>query len=881
MGSTNDECGSSSKKTIAKRGVTRLPKIHKAKSNGNRIEVQWNARGQPVKHNSKSFASFVGVTVRRLVPISLDNWSAKRNKSVVDVYKENIWDEIQKAFVIGDEHREYVLREAGKLHRAFRTKIAKFFLKDSNGDFNKQRPAKYSYCIKQEHWDNFVAQRKSTHFQKLSIQNRERALNPQHPYRKSRLGCARLEEDMIEESENDSVTRCQVWKAARVNKDGVIDNDNVQEVVDECEKLTQSLTEEQREDLGPTDLLFKALNNPRNYSGSVRSYGFGVCSRDIFPRQIRPTQMDLEKLYGICNKLKNRVEVLEREKLEREKLETQQTNEVIETHQPERVVERQHTQKVFERQQTEKVAERKQPEEVAEEVEERRQPKEVVDRKKPSDKRSCNAVSFGNIPKGLLSVDIYLSSPSWCLVARGKLYNTEGNIVHDITLPPGYVKVKIEVSIVPNAPLPISVEYGDVSMVGQEIGTIVPWPLKLLQFVGECEKIPNQFQNKDKNIQRSAKSVSSPNKDNKTFKIQESPKVGGSSGLAKVSERQQTEKVAEWKQPEEVAEEVVERRQPKEVAERQKPSDKRSSNVVSFGNIQEGLLSVDIYLSSPSRCLVARGKLYNTEGNIVHGITLPPGYVKVKIEVSIVPNAPLPISVEYGDVSMVGQAIGTIVPWPLKLLQFVGECEKIPNQFQNKDKSIQRSAESVSSPNKNNKKFKIQESPKVGGSSSLANLPFLEMYTTKMMKAGSSIHINMEESIFGEEFLERLRVDNIKEIIDHNWLSASIITVFSRYLFDKFISPNGLITKFSFVSPHVSRDDNQGNAIAKILLKDKEFKDRLILAPCNIGKHWVLLVINPDAEMIYYMDPLNVLCKFIVPILILKCPSQRKSHGQK
>lgn len=87
MGSTNDECGSSSKKTIAKRGVTRLPKIHKAKSNGNRIEVQWNARGQPVKHNSKSFASFVGVTIRRLVPISLDNWSAKRNKPVVDVYK--------------------------------------------------------------------------------------------------------------------------------------------------------------------------------------------------------------------------------------------------------------------------------------------------------------------------------------------------------------------------------------------------------------------------------------------------------------------------------------------------------------------------------------------------------------------------------------------------------------------------------------------------------------------------------------------------------------------------------------------------------------------------------------------------------------------------
>ena len=33
--------------------------------------------------------------------------------------------------------------------------------------------------------------------QKVSDENRERPLNPQHPYRKSRLGCARLEADMV------------------------------------------------------------------------------------------------------------------------------------------------------------------------------------------------------------------------------------------------------------------------------------------------------------------------------------------------------------------------------------------------------------------------------------------------------------------------------------------------------------------------------------------------------------------------------------------------------------------------------------------------------------------------------------------------------------
>lgn len=54
-------------------------------------------------------------------------------------------------------------------------------------------------------------------------------------------------------------------------------------------------------------------------------------------------------------------------------------------------------------------------------------------------------------------------------------------------------------------------------------------------------------------------------------------------------------------------------------------------------------------------------------------------------------------------------------------------------------------------------------------------------------------------------------------------------------MYDKFISPNGLINKFSFISPHVSREDNLGNGIAKILLKDEEFKDKMILAPCNLG----------------------------------------------
>ncbi|KAL6572504.1 hypothetical protein OROMI_013462 [Orobanche minor] len=73
----------------------------------------------------------------------------------------------------------------------------------------------------------------SLYLQKISKANREIALNPQYPYRKSRLGIARLEDDKMEELECGTVVpRCSVWKASRVNKNGVIDNENVQAVVD-------------------------------------------------------------------------------------------------------------------------------------------------------------------------------------------------------------------------------------------------------------------------------------------------------------------------------------------------------------------------------------------------------------------------------------------------------------------------------------------------------------------------------------------------------------------------------------------------------------------------------------------------------------------------
>lgn len=59
MASTNDESGSSSKKSVAKRGVTRLQKIHKAKSSGNKTEVKFYVKNVATSCNFFELKFFV------------------------------------------------------------------------------------------------------------------------------------------------------------------------------------------------------------------------------------------------------------------------------------------------------------------------------------------------------------------------------------------------------------------------------------------------------------------------------------------------------------------------------------------------------------------------------------------------------------------------------------------------------------------------------------------------------------------------------------------------------------------------------------------------------------------------------------------------------
>ena len=106
---------------------------------------------------------------------------------------------LQRTFEIPDERKSYILSLAGKRYRGWKSFLTNTYLKDKDGKFLEEapgRPTKYATFIDEADWAEFVKQRDEA-FQKKSATNSERASKPAYPYKKGRLGYARLEGKIV------------------------------------------------------------------------------------------------------------------------------------------------------------------------------------------------------------------------------------------------------------------------------------------------------------------------------------------------------------------------------------------------------------------------------------------------------------------------------------------------------------------------------------------------------------------------------------------------------------------------------------------------------------------------------------------------------------
>ncbi|XP_073220683.1 uncharacterized protein [Cicer arietinum] len=223
-----------------------------------------------------------------------------------------------------------------------------------------------------------------------------------------------------------------LWKEARVNKEGVVDNENVKKVVELCEIIEQSSETQEGNKDTCRDILGKVFNVPE-YSGRVRGKGFGVTPKSFFPQEKRQKPSNEEVLEKL-RILSEQVALL---------VNTNKDKQLPVQLQPEIQME--------------------------------------------SETGSCN-VGLKSIPEGVTTCVLYLSSPTQRKVGKGILHNTSGEVLHNIPIPAGHVKVSPTVAFEPTAPLPIPDNDGDMKFLSDAIGSYVLGNIVLQSF--HCSPAP-------------------------------------------------------------------------------------------------------------------------------------------------------------------------------------------------------------------------------------------------------------------------------------------------------------------------------------------------------------------------------------------------------
>ncbi|BBH02099.1 non-ATPase subunit 9, partial [Prunus dulcis] len=183
------------------RGMSTMPRVVKRKLQKLRPIVEYNKRGK----------SYIGVLARSRVPLVDKKWS-----QIPKDIKEQIWEAVDMAFVVGQGGKNFVLASAAKKWKDF--KLSKDF--------------------------------ESVHSQHAQI--REKL---EYNHRLSRKGYAGLEDELEETMPRVEIDRSTLWKRARQDKHGNIPDPKVAEKAKLIDELQKQVSEGKVSVYGSNDRL--------------------------------------------------------------------------------------------------------------------------------------------------------------------------------------------------------------------------------------------------------------------------------------------------------------------------------------------------------------------------------------------------------------------------------------------------------------------------------------------------------------------------------------------------------------------------------------------------------------------------------------------------
>ncbi|GMN27824.1 hypothetical protein TIFTF001_001816 [Ficus carica] len=251
-----------------KRRATLLKRVHVVRTRGERIQVSFDAKGQPISKEGDELQSWIGVLAREHIPI----WIADFRSADLEPRKEQVWLEVVTSFTVDESHKKQVLKSCGESAKCFRYDLYQAFVRDHIDDESVwQRPAKVvkNYpTISQDDWERFITYRRTGDFKRLSDQGIERRKKSKYGSTTGRDGYRKRDQEIFEKT-GSYADRHVIWRDTRIKPDGEYKNPSIKIIGDQIDELTQQDTQGSFESVGTEDILTKSLGNPE-HSGRLR-----------------------------------------------------------------------------------------------------------------------------------------------------------------------------------------------------------------------------------------------------------------------------------------------------------------------------------------------------------------------------------------------------------------------------------------------------------------------------------------------------------------------------------------------------------------------------------------------------------------------------------
>ncbi|CAL8990770.1 unnamed protein product, partial [Prunus brigantina] len=240
------------------RGMSTMPRVVKRKLQKIKPIVEYNKRGKGIGQAHIEMQSYIGVLARYRVPLVDKKW-AEIPKDI----KEQIWEAVDMAFVVGQGGKNSVLSSAAKKWKDFKSTLTRHYILPYINDRERlsQPPETYKF-IEKAQWDAFI---------------REKL---EYNHRLSRKGYAGLEDELEETMPGVEIDRSTLWKRARQDKHGNIPDPKVAEKAKLIDDLQKKVSEGKVSVSGSNDVLTMALGP--EHPGRVRGVGAGISPKQYF-----------------------------------------------------------------------------------------------------------------------------------------------------------------------------------------------------------------------------------------------------------------------------------------------------------------------------------------------------------------------------------------------------------------------------------------------------------------------------------------------------------------------------------------------------------------------------------------------------------------------